>query len=576
MDTTTTDIAYNPYSAILSDPILLSFSFILFVLFIWAIVGRQNQALKNYAPTLLTTVGILGTFVGIAYGLFGFDPRPGYIDASIAGLLDGLKIAFITSLLGMLLAIIYKTAIVWKSGQQTQQNPDMKEEVGIEDLLNELSSQSEQLTLQNTTMSDIKKSLSDDSESSLVGAIKLLRSDNNDLNKRTHQHLADIQQLTQKQADDLGRLDSIAHNIDSLNQLAIAQQTRFNVFEDRLWIKLQDFADMLSKSATEQVIEALKAVITDFNNNLTEQFGDNFKQLNQAVLSLVEWQENYKQQLLEMQQQYALGVASIEKTQVSVQHISHSAEAIPVNMDKLKTILDVGQHQLAELERHLHSFEQMRDKAVEAVPQIQANIEQTLEGVQTATRQLTEGLDTSATQMSRSITKSVEDYENSIDRVNGSLQQTSDLVMKNTEHTTEAFDGFVEQMSDNLNTVANKQVEFVKTLQDNIQSVTQQLDSQIKNVLTQLDKQIKSTVDEHIKQTESVRSALRTSAEKSLADTAESVQKQVSYIDEALEKEINKSMSSMGSALTSITQKFTKDYTVLVNEMKQVVEAARR
>ncbi|WP_157792608.1 hypothetical protein [Thiomicrospira microaerophila] len=56
MDTTTTDIAYNPYSAILSDPILLSFSFILFVLFIWAIAGRQNQALKNYAPTLLTTV----------------------------------------------------------------------------------------------------------------------------------------------------------------------------------------------------------------------------------------------------------------------------------------------------------------------------------------------------------------------------------------------------------------------------------------------------------------------------------------------------------------------------------------
>ena len=53
---------------------------------------------------------------------------------------------------------------------------------------------------------------------------------------------------------------------------------------------------MMSKLATEQVIAALKTVIQDFNNNLTEQFGENFKQLNTAVLELVTWQENYKQQ----------------------------------------------------------------------------------------------------------------------------------------------------------------------------------------------------------------------------------------------------------------------------------------
>lgn len=57
---------------------------------------------------------------------------------------------------------------------------------------------------------------------------------------------------------------------------------------------------MMSKSATEQVINALKEVISDFNNNLVEQFGENFKQLNAAVLELVQWQENYKQQLLQM------------------------------------------------------------------------------------------------------------------------------------------------------------------------------------------------------------------------------------------------------------------------------------
>ena len=44
---------------------------------------------------------------------------------------------------------------------------------------------------------------------------------------------------------------------------------------------------MMSKLATEQVIAALKTVIQDFNNNLAEQFGENFKQLNTAVLEPV-------------------------------------------------------------------------------------------------------------------------------------------------------------------------------------------------------------------------------------------------------------------------------------------------
>ena len=67
---------------------------------------------------------------------------------------------------------------------------------------------------------------------------------------------------------------------------------------------MQNFAELLSKSATTAVIEALKSVIQDFNNNLTEQFGDNFKQLNEAVYKLVIWQENYKGQMQDMGEKY--------------------------------------------------------------------------------------------------------------------------------------------------------------------------------------------------------------------------------------------------------------------------------
>ena len=67
---------------------------------------NKAQAFTQYAPTLLTSLGILGTFMGIVAGLLQFDTT--HIDQSISPLLEGLKTAFTTSLGGMIASIIYK------------------------------------------------------------------------------------------------------------------------------------------------------------------------------------------------------------------------------------------------------------------------------------------------------------------------------------------------------------------------------------------------------------------------------------------------------------------------------------
>ena len=206
--------------------------------------ANKHHAFTQYTPTLLTTLGILGTFFGIVAGLLGFDVND--IDGSISSLLAGMKTAFTTSLVGMLLAVTYKVAgaVGWLAPKQ--QDAIDEDQIGIAELYQVMAEQRDGIVT-------LQKSIGSGDESSLTGQMKLLRSDVNDNHK-------------------IGQKD-------------------FEGFQERLWIKLQDFADMMSKSATEQVIEALKQVITDFNNNLTEQFGDNFKQLNEAVLHLVEWQE---------------------------------------------------------------------------------------------------------------------------------------------------------------------------------------------------------------------------------------------------------------------------------------------
>jgi len=63
----------------------------------------------RFAPALLTALGVLGTFWGIAYGLQGLDQATigddtGAMLDSIWGLMDGMKTAFNTSLVGLFLA----------------------------------------------------------------------------------------------------------------------------------------------------------------------------------------------------------------------------------------------------------------------------------------------------------------------------------------------------------------------------------------------------------------------------------------------------------------------------------------
>lgn len=75
------------------------------IIFLFPYIGRRwfNRSLLS---STVVSMGLLGTFGGIAYGLwiFGVDR----IDESIPQLLEGLKTAFLTSIAGMLSSLLVK------------------------------------------------------------------------------------------------------------------------------------------------------------------------------------------------------------------------------------------------------------------------------------------------------------------------------------------------------------------------------------------------------------------------------------------------------------------------------------
>lgn len=73
---------------------------------------RKRRKWLEQLPSVIATLGVLGTFLGITKGLLSFDTND--LDTSIPLLLDGLKTAFFTSLLGMFGSLILNRVVSHK------------------------------------------------------------------------------------------------------------------------------------------------------------------------------------------------------------------------------------------------------------------------------------------------------------------------------------------------------------------------------------------------------------------------------------------------------------------------------
>ncbi len=644
-------------------------------IFFWIIIGNlvlamvlrktgKAQAYVNYSATLLTSLGILGTFIGIVVGLLDFNAED--IDGSISLLLAGLKTAFITSLVGMSASIVFKVlgAI---SFFNLPEESDLQD-VGAADVYRAINEQGklmlESSLVQQGLLTDLKRAIVGSEDDTLVSQVKLLRGDMNDNHK------------TAKVMDE---------RLAVIQTVSTEQQQAFQQFSDKLWLRLQDVADTIAKSATEEVIKALKDVITDFNNNLTEQFGDNFKALDESVKKLVVWQENYGQQVDEMVKQYTLGVAAIKQTEISVADISDKSAHIPKTMQNLQEIMQVNQEQVETLGGHLGAFKEMRDHAIEAVPVIhdqvkvivgdigqavdtvktgfvesstdfkqavketnqsltgtsdeigkqneamreelsrsadaatehykellgktdafisqhlmqhdkvtkdllanysekmQAGVDIVKTGLETGTAKMAEGLNESSKEFMAVIKDGATEFKSVVHDTNDSLLNTSNEIGKQTGVIREHLQETVTELNANVRDMAAKVVDESKILSTTFQDANKQTVTDISQVqktvvesVERMQNQFENILEEIFQaQTREVKKtfdALEEEMKNAVGNTGNAVDEQIKNIEDATAQQITTVMNEMGRALLSISQKFTKDYSQLVNAMAAIVD----
>lgn len=516
-------------SEMISNVITLIFSIWTFVVLskgMSAVKSGNRGRVVEVAPTMMTSIGILGTFVGIVMGLFAFDPS--HVDESIRGLLAGLRTAFVTSVVGMGCTMYFKW---WDAKQVLPTKADATPEaIGPKEIYGVLRKQNDHMSL-------LLQAIGGNEESSLIGQIRLMRTDLIDF-RNSHQR----------------------------SQAA---------FEEQLWMQLQNFAEVLSKSATQQVIEALQQVIIDFNQNLTEQFGDNFKCLDASVRNLVDWQTEYKGQLEDMITLYGQGVQSIDATRLAVADIKDKTSRIPEDMQSLSVVLNVNQHQIQELGRHLEAFVAMRQQAVQAVPVIQQKLEDVglklQEGAEKMNRIMLEG----ATEFGQSVSSvNVQMLSMASEvayKTEGISQELTDALTKVEQNTDRIQNGISEAIQVAMRAVQTSVEETSTSAAMTVAETSRSMATTLKQTSQDMIEDARKSSEETQQTVEATLAALRHTVERGLGGvekqiseavgrTGEAVNVQLRAVDQALEKQLNMALSQLGSALATIASHLVDTY----------------
>ena len=87
-----------------------------------------------------------------------------------------------------------------------------------------------------------------------------------------------------------------------------------------------------AQSKKSETIDALEMVVKDFNKNLTTQFGDNFKQLNESVKAMVTWQNNYKTQIVKSEESMNNILSQLQKIEILKSEEQKNIEVLIANL----------------------------------------------------------------------------------------------------------------------------------------------------------------------------------------------------------------------------------------------------
>lgn len=303
-------------------------------------------------PNVFTTLGILGTFLGIYFGLQKFDVNN--ITESIPSLLEGLKTAFVTSIWGIILALLFgRISQIILNFVTKKEPPKPTDELAVLNdmhlVLKETKSES------NTNFAKLNSSLIGEGDESIATQFVKLRNQFSELlNKfeKQTEHLKTIEENDATQTNHLAKIQtalggqgetSLLTQIQKLraeqNDYATKQEKSVDFIVESMYTnnelirqKFDEFAELLAKNNTEALVDVMKNATDEFSKHMSSLIEklvqENFKELNNSVQRMNDWQKENKEMISSLTHQFKMVSEDISKTSTSVKEITENTSKL--------------------------------------------------------------------------------------------------------------------------------------------------------------------------------------------------------------------------------------------------------
>ena len=318
----------NPYTSLLTDLFIILCVFLLLI----AIFKRRSRFAK-FAPTLLTSFGLLGIFLGTVIGLSVFDEQQ--LETSLAELFNGLGMAFITGVIGIFSALLVK-------------------------LFNR--QKAKPMVLANITPTDIYRVLTEIREHSANQNAILVG--NGEKANAQQQYLQKVLKLQQVGfAQQVRLLEELNHSLCGENDNSLATQLQ----------KWRASTEKTAKDSNQTLVQIIESPMKYFTNTIGEQIGENFQQINQAVAALHRWQHDYHEQIIS-------SVDDVNNSRVALGEMVTHIKAIPQTMQQLVPVIQSLQQQLQDTGQHLEGFQSLDQQTGKVLPLIETHLNDLAQG----------------------------------------------------------------------------------------------------------------------------------------------------------------------------------------------------
>lgn len=346
----------------------------------------NNPYIFETIPSAFPTLGILCTALGITLGIWNFDTAN--IEASMPQLLNGLKLAFFATMLGIVGLLVFQkwAGVILNNIEKNPLLPAKESnEVNalnvIIELLKENQSKNEESNknllnqIDNSFSSNLKSISADlfveikEFKTQLLEKIDSLNQSINTQEKSSKILLNGIDKSLiklQTENKEFG-IQSIKNSESIIN--AMSKNNKF-IIE-----KFDTFSDLLAKNNTEALVDVMKNVTETFNKQMNELIErlvkENFEELNKSVQNMNTWQQQNKQQITELTNSYKDLTKSFKSNAKTLTDVTTNTKSLLSENSKLNKLVNLMNKILIEE----NNFTEITTKLSNTVEILQTNTE---------------------------------------------------------------------------------------------------------------------------------------------------------------------------------------------------------